>query len=129
MAQMTIRRFGVISVAKIYALLSFVLGLIIGVIYGLFFILFGAAMTAAGGGGPDAAAGGISTVVIGLGMMIGLPLFYGIFGFIMGAISALIYNALAGVVGGVKFDLEAVQQEYAPPPPPHHWAPHQSPAQ
>lgn len=129
MAEMTIRRFGVISVAKIYALLSFVFGLIFGLVYGLFFILFGAAMTAAGAGGADAAAGGISTVVIGVGMMIGLPLFYGILGFIMGAIAALIYNGLAGVVGGVKFELEGVQQEYAPPPPPHHWTPHHSPAQ
>lgn len=127
MAEMTIRRFGVISVAKMYALLSFVLGLIIGVIYGLFFILFGAVMTAAGTGG-DAAAGGIGTVAIGVGMMIGLPLFYGLIGFIMGAIAALIYNALAGVIGGVKFDLEGVQQEYAPPPPPH-WSPQGYPAQ
>lgn len=127
MAEMTIRRFGVISVAKMYGLLLFVMGLVIGVIYGLFFIIFGAAMSAMGS--RDAATGGVSSVVIGIGMMIGIPIFYGVLGFIMGAIGALIYNALAGTIGGVKFDLEGVQQEYAPPPPPHHWEPHQYPAQ
>jgi hypothetical protein len=129
MAEMTIRRFGVVSVAKMYALLMFIFGLIFGVIYGLILIVFGAAISALGPG-TDATAGGISTVVMGIAMMIGLPLIYGVMGFIMGAIGALIYNAVAGIVGGIKFELEAVQQEYAPPPPPpHEWAPQQYPAQ
>ena len=46
MAEMTIRRFAVFSVAKMYGLLCFIFGLIFGVLYGLFFIVFGAAMTA-----------------------------------------------------------------------------------
>jgi len=129
MAEMTIRRFGVISVAKMYGLLMFIFGLVFGVIYGLILIVFGAAISAMAPG-RDGAAGGVSTVVMGIAMMIGLPLFYGVLGFIMGAIGALIYNGVAGVIGGVKFELEGVQQEYAPPPPPpHEWAPHQYPAQ
>ena len=128
MAEMTIRRFGVLSVAKMYGLLMFLFGLIFGVIYGLILIVFGAAISAMGPG-RDAAAGGIGTVAMGVGMMIGLPLFYGVLGFIMGAIGALIYNAVAGIIGGVKFELEGVQEEYAPPPPPHQWAPNQYPAQ
>src|SRR5262245_42894772 len=101
MAEMTIRRFGVISVAKMYGFLLFEMGLIIGVLYGLMFIIFGAAMTAIAPGGRDAAAGGISTVVIGIVLMITIPIMYGILGFIFGAIGALIYNALAGIIGGV----------------------------
>jgi hypothetical protein len=129
MAEMTIKRFGVISVAKIYGLLTFIVGLIIGVIYGLFFIIFGAAMSAFAPGGRDAAAGGIGSVVVGIVMMIAIPILYGLLGFISGAIGALIYNITAGVIGGIKFELEGVQQEYAPPPPPHQWAPNQYPAQ
>ena len=121
MAEMTIRRFGVISVAKMYGLILFIFGLLIGVIYGLFVIIFGAAMTAAGGN--QAALGGVSTIIVGIGVMIGFPLMYGVMGFIMGAIGALIYNALSGMIGGVKFDLEGVQQEYSTPPPPHQWEP------
>ena len=128
MGEMTIRRFGVLSVAKMYGLLMFLFGLIFGVIYGLMLIIFGAAISAMGPG-REAAAGGISTVVMGIGMMIGLPLFYGVLGFIMGAIGALIYNGVAGIIGGIKFELEGVQDEYAPPPPPHQWAPNQYPAQ
>jgi hypothetical protein len=128
MAEMTIKRFGVFSVAKMYGLLLFVFGLVIGVIYGLILIVFGAAMSSLGPGN-DALAGGVSTVVMGVIMMIALPIMYGVFGFIGGAIGALIYNVMAGIIGGVKFELEAVQQEYAPPPPPHQWAPNQYPAQ
>ena len=128
MAEMTIRRFGVLSVAKMYGLLMFLFGLIFGVIYGLILIVFGAAISAMGPG-REAAAGGVSTVVMGIGMMIGLPLFYGVLGFIMGATGALIYNGVAGIMGGIKFELEGVQDEYAPPPPPHQWAPNQYPAQ
>jgi hypothetical protein len=127
MAEMTIRRFGVISLAKMYGLLMFIFGLIIGIIYGLIIIGFGATIAAAGGG--DAAMGGVGSAAVGIGFMIGIPILYGILGFVMGAIGALIYNALSGIIGGVKFDLEGVQQEYAPPPPPHHWEPHQYPAQ
>ncbi len=123
MAEMTIRRFGVFSVAKMYGLLSFIFGLIFGVLYGLFFIIFGAAMTAFAPGGRDAAAGGISSVVMGVIIMIGVPLFYGVMGFIAGTIGALIYNGMAGIAGGVKFELEGAQQDYAPPLPPQHWAP------
>jgi len=127
MAEMTIRRFGVISVAKMHGLLMFIFGLIIGILYGLFFIVFGAAMSAAGG--SDARVGGMSSIVAGIGFMIGVPILYGILGFVMGIIGALIYNALSGIIGGIKFELEGVQHEYAPPPPPSHWEPHQYPAQ
>ena len=127
MAEMTIRRFGVISVAKMHGLLMFIFGLIIGILYGLFFIVFGAAMSAAGG--SDARVGGMSSIAAGIGFMIGVPILYGILGFVMGIIGALIYNALSGIIGGIKFELEGVQHEYAPPPPPSHWEPHQYPAQ
>ena len=127
---MTIRRFGVISVAKMYSLLMFIFGLIIGVIYGLLFIIFGAAMSMFAPSNTDATAGGISSVVVGILFMIGVPLFYGVIGFVAGAIGALIYNGVAGIVGGVKLELEGAQQEYAPPPlPPNQWAPQQFPAQ
>jgi hypothetical protein len=131
MAEMTIRRFSVISVAKMYGLLMFIFGLIIGVIYGLFFMIFGAAMSAAAPS-SDPLGSGITTmgsVVFGVLFIIGMPLVYGLLGFIGGIIAALVYNGLAGIIGGVKFELEGVQQEYAPPPPPSQWTPHQYPAQ
>jgi hypothetical protein len=85
MADMTIRRVGVFSVAKIEGLLMFVMGLIIGVLYGLSFMIFGAAILANTPRG-DQAFGGVSTVVGGLVIMIAMPIIYGILGFIFGAI-------------------------------------------
>jgi hypothetical protein len=32
------------------------------------------------------------------------------------------------MIGGVRFELEGVHQDYAPPPPPHNWEPQQYPA-
>ena len=117
MAEMTIRRFSVFSVAKIQGLLAFVIGLLIGVIYGLVFMVFGAAMSSLAPRGDSQAMGGVGSIVIGLVIMIAVPVFYGILGFIGGAIGALVYNLAAGVVGGVRFELEGVAPAYAPPPP------------
>jgi len=101
MAEMTIRRFGVLSVAKMYALLLFVFGLIIGVIYGLIFIVMGASMFALSPG-RDATAGGVSTVVIGIVFMIAFPIIYGILGFIAGAIGQHMGAATIAPVGRDK---------------------------
>ena len=117
MAEMTIRRFNVFSVAKIQGFLGFVIGLLIGVVYGLIFMIFGAAISSLAPQADSQAMGGVGAIVIGLIIMIAVPIFYGILGFIGGAIGALVYNLAAGVVGGLKFELEGVAPAYAPPPP------------
>ena len=117
MAKVQIKRMGVLSCAKIYAITLAAMGLIIGVIYGLIFMVVGGAMMA--GGGRDAGAAGASSLVIGLVMMIAIPVFYGIIGFIGGIIGALVYNVAAGVVGGLELEIENMDTgtSYAPPAP------------
>ena len=124
MAEMMVRRVGVFSLAKIQALLMFVIGLFIGVIYGLIFILLGATMSSLSRR-DDQLMGGVSSVVVGIAMMIGIPIFYGVLGFIGGLITGAVYNLAAGVVGGLKLELESTDVPYAPPPPPQQWAPQQ----
>ena len=117
MAKMQIKRMGVFSCAKIYSITMAAFGLIFGVIYGLFFMVVGGAMLA--GGGRDSGAAGASGLVIGLVMMIAIPVFYGILGFVMGAVGALVYNVAAGFVGGIELELENVDGgHYAAPPSP-----------
>ena len=117
MAKVQVKRVGVFSYAKITAVTMAAFGVIIGVIYGLIFMVVGGAMMA--GGGRDAGMAGGSTLVIGLVMMIAIPVMYGIIGFIGGIIGALVYNVAAGVVGGLELELENMDggTGYAPPAP------------
>ena len=118
MAKVQIRRMGVLSCAKIYSITLAAMGLILGVIYGLIFMVVGGAMMA--GGGRDSGMAGGSSIVIGLVMMIAIPVFYGVIGFVGGIIGALVYNVAAGVVGGLELELENMDgTTYAPPPSPN----------
>ena len=107
MNRLRIRKLGVLSVAKIQSLVMLVVSLLISIPYGLIIIvysLFGASMV---GGNASYAVGG-GGVVVGILVMIGLPIFYAIIGFIFGAISALVYNLFSGIVGGVEIEVENI---------------------
>jgi hypothetical protein len=116
MAKMQVKRVGVLSYAKITAVTLAAFGLIFGVIYGLIFMVVGGAMLAGGGRGSTGA--GASSVVIGLVMMIAIPVFYGIMGFVAGALGGVIYNVASGFVGGIEIELENVGDSYGAPPAP-----------
>jgi len=116
MAKMVIKRLGVFSVAKIYSVVMAGVGLLIGIPVGLIMIIFGAAFMSSRSEG--AMGGGGFGIGIGIFYMIGLPILYGVFGFIFGAIGALIYNMASGIIGGVELELENADGGYASPPPP-----------
>lgn len=107
MNKLRIRKVGILSLAKIYAAMFFVMSLLIAIPYGLFIIIF--ALIGAGNASGDAAfmlgGGGI---VIGIVVMIALPVTYGVMGFIGGALGALVYNIFAGIVGGIEIEVENI---------------------
>jgi len=110
MSRLQIRKMGVLSLAKIYGLMMLVISLIIAIPYGLVIIgwsIFAGSMI--GGSGKAGIGIGGGGVVVGILVMIGLPIIYGIFGFIIGAISALVYNLFAGMIGGIEIEVEAIQ--------------------
>jgi hypothetical protein len=124
MAKVQVKRVGVFSYAKITAVTNAAFGVIIGVIYGLFFMVVGGAMMAGGGRGSSGV--GVSSFVIGLILMVAIPVMSGIFGFIAGAIGAFIYNVASGFVGGLELELENLDGGYSAPPSPQWGAqPHQ----
>ena len=92
---MELKSVGVLSCAKVLGALYAAMGLIFGALVSLMSIL-GAAM----GDGQ----GGLSSMVFGAGAIILLPIFYGIGGFIGGAISAALYNLVAQFVGGLELE-------------------------
>jgi hypothetical protein len=128
MAKMVIKRFGVFSAAKIYAVVMAGVGVVVGVPLGLIMIVFGAAMMSSTGRGG--AAGGGLGIGLGLFYMIALPIMYGIIGFIFGAIGAAIYNMASRTIGGLELELENAGDAYSAPPSPSWGAQeHQQPGQ
>jgi len=97
---MVIRRVDPLSVGKIAGLLYAIIGLFIGAILSLV-TMAGATFAAdAGRGAP------IVGLFLGIGAIIVLPVFYGVLGFVFFSIAAMLYNVLAGMVGGVRIDVE-----------------------
>lgn len=102
---MVIKRIGVMSLAKISALIYAGIGLLIGLLYALFAVIGGGAMLASGAG-SEAGIGGGMLIVIGLVAVVAAPVFYGLIGFVGGALSAWLFNLASGYVGGLEVDAQ-----------------------
>jgi len=110
MNKLRIKKLGIISVAKIYAVMMLVMSLLIAIPYGLIIIVI-SLVGGLGAGSQDGLSGlavGGGGVVMGIVVMIVLPIVYACLGFIGGIISALIYNIFAGIVGGIEIEVENV---------------------
>jgi hypothetical protein len=88
---MIIKRIDPMSFAKLNGVMYAAIGLILG----LFFALVGRGFGAGGMMGS-----------FGMAAIIVLPIIYGVFGFVATAIFAMIYNLVAGWVGGIKLEVE-----------------------
>lgn len=95
-----IRRIDILSAGKIVGAIYVSFGLV----FGLLVSLIGAFGVFLGGGAGDgnAIVGG---AILSLMAVVIYPLFLGVGGFIGGIITALIYNFVAGVVGGIRLEL------------------------
>ncbi|MEP6632845.1 MAG: hypothetical protein ABJA62_01410 [Luteimonas sp.] len=99
---MIIRRIGVLSAAKIVAIISAAIGLIAGLCFFAVSSIGGAAMQQAG----QADAGMAWMSGLGALAIVVMPILYGIIGFIGGAIEAFIFNIATKFVGGLQVDTE-----------------------
>lgn len=93
-----VKRVKILSVAKISLLTGVLFGLIIGIL-----VAVASSMTSA----DQLSSAGIPSFLSGPLAIIALPIFYGIMYFVVGIISAAIYNLFAKMVGGVQIDLVA----------------------
>jgi hypothetical protein len=98
---MVIREVGVGSAAKVFGTLYAVFGLILGGLVALF-SLVGSGMAGSGGDAMPGWFGGL----FGVAAVIFFPLMYGVLGAIGAALSALFYNIIAGMVGGLQIETE-----------------------
>ena len=98
-----IKRIDPMSYAKITGIVMAAIGLLMA----FFFLLFGglfASMSSGTSSGFGMAGAGIASIII-------FPIMYGILGFISGLVGAIIYNAVAGTIGGVKIQFEDDEEE------------------
>jgi len=105
---MILRRVGVLSLGKVFGVLYALMGLIFGAIFALL-SLVGAGIGAASSGSNEAFLGAI----FGVGAVIFLPIFYGVFGFLGGLLTAALYNLVARIMGGLELELESDAQQVA----------------
>ena len=90
-----IKRVGVLSLAKIIGLIYTVIGLIVWLFMGCFMLI---GVMAQPTETPAAA-------IVMLGFVCFIPFFYGVMGFVGGAIIAAVYNLLASRIGGIEIEL------------------------
>jgi hypothetical protein len=102
-----IKSVGVLSVAKILGMIYGCMGLI----FAPFFLLIGLMGSAMGQHNSPLAG------IFGVGVAILMPLIYGVMGFVMGAIGALLYNLFARWVGGFELEMELHPQTLMAPYP------------
>lgn len=84
---MELKKLGVLSVAKIEAVIMAIFGFIFGIIF---------AITGTAFGGP---AFGILSIVV-------FPIMYAVLGFVSGAIGAWLYNFAADKIGGIDMEFK-----------------------
>lgn len=91
-----LNRIGVLTAAKLLAVLMGMLGLLAGILYSI------------GGAVYDLAATGSFNQGTALAFLalIGMPVLFGAAGFILGALWTYLYNLAAGWVGGIEIDIE-----------------------
>jgi hypothetical protein len=93
----TVRRIGPGSALKVGAALYGFMGLLMGIVFALVSLLGGALMLPA--------EAGVFRMFFGVGAIILLPVCYAVLGGILGAIGAVVYNLVVGVVGGLEVEI------------------------
>ncbi len=93
---MVVTRVNPLSCAKVAGVLYAIMGVLFGVVFSMVAMLGAFAA-------PDTA--GMLGAVFGIGAVVFMPIFYGCMGFVMTLIGAVLYNAVAGMIGGIEIDV------------------------
>jgi hypothetical protein len=102
-----IKKIDVWSVVKIAFILYGIFGLIFGLFYALMLTMLGGILSQFGPlGGELGDMTGFFTGAVGIVMAFFMALFYAVIGSIFTAIFVWLYNVLAKLTGGIRFNLE-----------------------
>lgn len=98
----TVNKLGVLSVAKLSALFFGLIGLVRGIAYAIAYKTEPASVTYAFAGNP--------TFTFGYWAILVFPIIHAALYFVLGALSAWLYNIFARWLGGVDVDLEPAKE-------------------
>ena len=93
--RVVVNRIDVLSMAKVQGVLMFIFGAIIGIMF----------MAVATFGSGFFEGSGTAFLISAFGFLIGMPVGYGLMGFVSGAVIAFVYNIIARWIGGVRIEL------------------------
>jgi hypothetical protein len=102
---MVIKRISPMSCAKVSGLLYALMGFIVGACVSLFAMVLGGTL-ASQSAEMGETGGQLFGALFGIGAIVLLPLFYGVMGFVVGAVTSVIYNFVAGVTGGLEIEVQ-----------------------
>jgi uncharacterized membrane protein len=98
---MVIRKIEVASAAKVFATMY----ALWGAVFGVFFALIALAGAGIGAAADEPEMAWLGPM-FGVGAIVLMPILYGVLGAIFGALTAVIYNLIAGTVGGLSVEVE-----------------------
>jgi hypothetical protein len=104
---MVIRRVNPWSLARVFGMLQACMGLVVGLMFSVVSLVIGVGIGQADADLHALPFGGAAMgALFGIGAAIFLPIVYGVIGFVTGALGALIYNLVAGAIGGIEIDVD-----------------------
>ncbi len=98
--KIVVRRIGVISMARIMAIIYSMIGLIVGTVFSLI------AVTGEALGSPIGGSSRLIETMMGIGAIILFPILYGLIGFVAGVLTGAIYNLASRIIGGIVLEGE-----------------------
>jgi hypothetical protein len=102
-----VEKIGVLSFAKFQAVLTSFLGLIAGILYSFGGLIIDVLVSIGWVSSASASTPGLGFgTVLAFGALIGMPIIFATFGFIIGLIEAFLYNLFARWFGGIDLDIE-----------------------
>jgi hypothetical protein len=102
-----LKRINVPSLAKLQAVLTAFVGLVAGILYSFGGLIIDLLVSIGWMSSASAATPGLSYgTVLAFGALVGMPIIFAAFGFILGLVEALLYSLFAGWFGGIEFDFE-----------------------
>ena len=98
---MNVRHISVLSMAKVHALAMGFLGLLAGIIYSFGGLLIDAGVTVDWITSNDTPGLSMGTA-LAFGALIGMPIIFATFGFVVGAVTAILFNCISHWFGGIN---------------------------